>query len=128
METINKKLKTKDILGYTIGSIGDSTSYNFILSFLSFFMTTVAGVSPAVAGAIISIAIAWDAITDPIIGYIVDNSRSSKGKRLPLDFAISSSARCFYGTIIFKSGLSGCTKKLVLFDFSPCFLDSVYSI
>ena len=49
METINKKLKTKDILGYTIGSIGDSTSYNFILSFLSFFMTTVAGVSPAVA-------------------------------------------------------------------------------
>lgn len=83
METINKKLKTKDILGYTIGSIGDSTSYNFILSFLSFFMTTVAGVSPAVAGAIISIAIAWDAITDPIIGYIVDNSRSNKGKRRP---------------------------------------------
>ena len=44
-----KKLKTKDILGYTIGSIGDSTSYNFVLSFFSFFMITVAGVSPVVA-------------------------------------------------------------------------------
>lgn len=86
MEKTNSKLKTKDILGYTIGSIGDSTSYNFILSFLSFFLTTVAGVSPSVAGAIISIAIAWDAITDPIIGYVVDNSKSTKGKRRPWIF------------------------------------------
>lgn len=78
-----KKLKTKDILGYTIGSIGDSTSYNFVLSFFSFFMITVAGVSPVVAGTIISVAIAWDAITDPIIGYLVDNSKSKYGKRRP---------------------------------------------
>lgn len=46
---MGKKLKTKDIFGYTIGSIGDCASYNFVLSFFSFFMTTVAGVSPAVA-------------------------------------------------------------------------------
>lgn len=80
----NKKLKTKDILGYTIGSIGDSTSYNFVLSFFSFFMITVAGVSPVIAGTIISVAIAWDAITDPIIGYLVDHSKSKYGKRRPL--------------------------------------------
>lgn len=78
-----KKLKTKDILGYTIGSIGDSTSYNFVLSFFSFFMITVAGVSPVVAGTIISVAIAWDAVTDPIIGYLVDTSKSKYGKRRP---------------------------------------------
>lgn len=78
-----KKLSVKDKLGYTIGSIGDSTSYNFVLSFFSFFMTTVAGVSPAIAGLIISLAIAWDAITDPIIGYMVDHSKSKKGKRRP---------------------------------------------
>lgn len=54
---MGKKLKTKDIFGYTIGSIGDCASYNFVLSFFSFFMTTVAGVSPAVAGTIISVAI-----------------------------------------------------------------------
>ena len=42
---MGKKLKTKDIFGYTIGSIGDCASYNFVLSFFSFFMTTVAGVS-----------------------------------------------------------------------------------
>ena len=82
----NKHLSMKDILGYTVGSIGDSTCYNFVLSFFSFFMITVAGVSPVIAGAIISIAIAWDAITDPIIGYMVDHSRSRKGKRRPYIF------------------------------------------
>lgn len=69
--------------GYTIGSIGDCASYNFVLSFFSFFMTTVAGVSPAVAGTIISVAIVWDAITDPIIGYVIDHSKNKHGKRRP---------------------------------------------
>lgn len=78
-----KKLKLKDIMGYTIGSIGDSTAYNFVISFFSFFMTTIAGVSPTMAGTIISIAIAWDAITDPIVGYMVDHVKSKHGKRRP---------------------------------------------
>lgn len=82
----NKHLSVGEILGYTVGSIGDSTAYNFVLSFFSFFMITVAGVSPVIAGAIISIAIAWDAITDPIIGYMVDHSKSRKGKRRPYIF------------------------------------------
>lgn len=80
------KLSTKDILGYTVGSIGDSASYNFVLSFFSFFMITVAGVSPMVAGTIISAAIAWDAVTDPVIGYLVDSSKSRHGKRRPWIF------------------------------------------
>lgn len=37
-------------LGYTIGSIGDSTAYNIVISFLSFYLTTIAGISPAIAG------------------------------------------------------------------------------
>lgn len=70
-------------LGYTIGSIGDSTAYNIVISFLSFFLTTIAGISPAIAGTISSIAIAWDAVTDPILGTMVDTSKSKKGKRRP---------------------------------------------
>ncbi|MEG1992837.1 MAG: glycoside-pentoside-hexuronide (GPH):cation symporter [Acetivibrio sp.] len=78
-----KKLSIGEMLGYTVGSIGDSTAYNFVLSFFSFFMTTVAGVSPVVAGTIISLAIAWDAITDPIVGYMIDHTKNKKGKRRP---------------------------------------------
>ncbi|MEG0857353.1 MAG: glycoside-pentoside-hexuronide (GPH):cation symporter [Terrisporobacter sp.] len=76
-------LTIKDMLGYTVGSIGDSTAYNFVISFFSFFMITIAGISPIVAGSIISLAIVWDAITDPIIGFMIDYSKNKKGKRRP---------------------------------------------
>ena len=82
-EKEKKVVPLKLKLGYTIGSIGDSTAYNIVISFLSFFLTTIAGISPAVAGAISSIAIAWDAVTDPILGTMVDMSKSKKGKRRP---------------------------------------------
>lgn len=70
-------------IGYTIGSIGDSTAYNIVISFLSFYLTTVAGISPAMAGTITSIAIVWDAVTDPMLGIMVDASKCRYGKRRP---------------------------------------------
>lgn len=70
-------------IGYATGSIGDSAAYNIVISFFSFFLTTVAGISPAVAGSIIAAAIVWDAITDPLMGLIIDRSRSKHGKRRP---------------------------------------------
>ncbi len=78
-----KKLKTGEILGYGIGAIGDATSYNFVIALFSFFMTTIAGISPATAGMIISAGVVWDAVTDPIVGYLIDNTKGNYGKRRP---------------------------------------------
>lgn len=80
---IRSRLKIKDILSYAIGSVGDSTVYNFVMSYFSFFLTTVAGVSPAMAGTIISAAMIWDMVTDPIAGYLLDRSKNKNGKRRP---------------------------------------------
>ena len=77
------KLKVSEILGYAVGGIGDATSYNFVIALFSFFMTTIAGISPAVAGMIISAGVVWDAVTDPIVGYLIDNTKGRYGKRRP---------------------------------------------
>ncbi len=77
------KLKVSEILGYAVGGIGDATSYNFVIALFSFFMTTIAGISPAVAGMIISAGVVWDAVTDPIVGYLIDNTKGKYGKRRP---------------------------------------------
>ena len=76
-------LSLKTQIGYGMGSVADNAVYNFIVSFLSFYMTTMAGVSPIVAGGIISFAVFWDAITDPIVGILIDSSKSKYGKRRP---------------------------------------------
>ncbi len=80
---IGSRLKIKGILAYAIGSVGDSTAYNFVMSYFSFFLTTVAGISPAMAGTIISAAMIWDMVTDPIAGYLLDRSGNKNGKRRP---------------------------------------------
>lgn len=77
------RLKIKEILAYAVGSVGDSAAYTFVVSYFSFFLTAVAGISPAVAGTIISAALIWDMAADPVAGYLLDRSKNKYGKRRP---------------------------------------------
>lgn len=70
-------------LGYSLGGTGDAIAYDFVASFLLFFLTDLAGINPAIAGTIIGVAVLWDAITDPIIGMLSDRSKSKYGKKRP---------------------------------------------
>lgn len=47
------------------------------------FMTDVIGLSPALAGTAVLLSKGWDAITDPMMGVISDNTRSKWGRRRP---------------------------------------------
>lgn len=67
------------IVGYGVGGIGEDISYNLFYMFFIFFLTSVAGISPAAAGTISLVAVAWDAISDPIVGYLSDRCAGWKG-------------------------------------------------
>lgn len=82
-DTLSKKIPFKIKIGYSLGGTGDAIAYDFIGSFLLFFLTDLAGISPAIAGTIIGVAVIWDAITDPIIGMLSDRSKSKHGKKRP---------------------------------------------
>ena len=79
-----RKLKFSTCLSYGVGAVGEGIGYNFFFTFFTFFLTTEAGVAPAIAGVISGIAVLWDAITDPIIGSWSDHTRNPKGRRRPL--------------------------------------------
>ena len=66
---------------YAMGDFPFSFSITLIGFFLMIFLTNTIGISAFWAGAIIFIGIVWDAITDPIVGYINDNTRSKLGRR-----------------------------------------------
>ena len=72
----SKALRMGCTIGYGIGAIGEGIGYNVFFSFFSFFLTTVAGIPPAVAGVISSVAVLWDAVTDPMIGSWSDTTRN----------------------------------------------------
>ena len=82
-EIIREKLSFKIRFGYGIGQMVDSLPYNFLSVYAMFFLTNVAGVPVAIAGTIGMIAILWDAVTDPAIGFLSDNCSSKYGRRRP---------------------------------------------
>lgn len=48
-----------------------------------FFLTNVIGLQPALAGVVTLISEIWDAISDPLMGLIGDNTRCKMGRRRP---------------------------------------------
>ena len=77
------KLSFKTKLSYGIGGICDNTLYTLSGTYLLLFLTTVAGVSPAMAGTISAIGSIWEAICGPVVGYKSDGAVTRFGRRKP---------------------------------------------
>ncbi|WP_163536179.1 MFS transporter [Gracilibacillus sp. YIM 98692] len=58
--------------------------YLFIIGFVSYYVTGIAGLAVVVASAIIGGSRVFDAITDPIIGFFIDKTEGKFGKFRPL--------------------------------------------
>lgn len=80
METI-KFIKSK--LGYGVGAIGLDLSYGMFYSYLAKYLTDVLHLSPNFLLILTPIARLWDGINDPMMGTIVDNTRTKMGKYRP---------------------------------------------
>ena len=77
------KLSVKTKLSYGIGGICDNALYTLSGTYLLLYLTTVAGISPAVAGTITAIGSIWEALCGPIVGFKSDGTRTRFGRRKP---------------------------------------------
>ena len=77
------KLSFRSKFFYGGGDFAINIMWQLTVFYLLFFYTDIFGLSPANAGLIFFIAKIWDAITDPIMGYIADNTSTRWGKFRP---------------------------------------------
>ncbi|MHC1722862.1 MAG: MFS transporter [Aminipila sp.] len=75
------KLSLKIKTAYGIIAIADQCLYFLYGTFFLFFMTTVVGIDPGIAGVIAALGAVWDAVCSAVTGFISDNTRSRLGKR-----------------------------------------------
>ena len=78
-----EKLDFKTKIAYGAGELGGAIPNNILVFFVLFFFTNVAGLNASLAGSLILIGKAWDAINDPLIGWLSDKTRSRLGRRYP---------------------------------------------
>ncbi|MCA9213025.1 MAG: MFS transporter [Planctomycetales bacterium] len=66
---------------FSTGDLTSSLPLAIQMFFQLYFLTDVARLSPASAGWILGISRAWDAINDPLVGFLSDRIRSKHGRR-----------------------------------------------
>lgn len=82
-ETKTARLSFGTKVSYALGALADGSCYVLFYSFFMYFLTDIVGVNPLWAGSVTMIVILWDAVTDPLVGYLSDRSKSGKGRRRP---------------------------------------------
>jgi GPH family glycoside/pentoside/hexuronide:cation symporter len=77
------RLSLSTQLAYGIGELGTVMPIGIAVFFLLYFLTNVAGLSPTLAGTVLLLGRVWDAVNDPLIGWLSDRTRSRWGRRYP---------------------------------------------
>lgn len=86
-----KKLKATTKLCYATGNLGYGTISQTVTTFIMFFGTSVLGIKGTLVGLCVALSAFWDGLSDPIVGYISDRTKSKFwGRRL---------GYLFFGTI-----------------------------
>ena len=74
-------LKTKNCIAYGLGDLYGGGSFFIISTFAMYYLIAIVGMNPILAGLIPGLGKVWDSISDPLMGYISDKTRSKYGRR-----------------------------------------------
>ena len=92
---------------YGVGAIGLDLSYGMFYTYLSYYLSSVLHIPEAFLLILTPIARIWDGINDPMMGTIVDNTRTKFGKYRPW-ILIGALSKAIVPSLLFTSfGMSG---------------------
>ncbi len=101
------KTSWREKIGYGVGAIGLDLSYGLFYSYLSYYLSSVLGLKEGFLLLLTPLARIWDGINDPMMGTIVDNTKTRMGKYRPW-IVIGALSNAVVLTLLFTSfGMSG---------------------
>lgn len=110
--TVNPRLPEKNTaltplrkLGYEAGITTESIVYNCFYIYFVIFLMNVVGLNPVMAGTVSLISVCVDAITDPILGWIVDHPKVNEEVHAGRRIAYRYPAHLYVCRCRWKSGL-----------------------
>ena len=81
--TKKEEMQPSEVLSYSVAGLGQNIICQLVTAFFMLFMTEVAGVSSLWLAWMFLAARLFDAFNDPVMGTIVDRTRSKWGKMRP---------------------------------------------
>ena len=82
-----EKLPRPMVIAYAVPSIGIMWTQILFTNYFFKYSVDVLLVAPATIGWVLLVTRLWDAVSDPVVGFLTDATRSSAGRRRPWVFA-----------------------------------------
>ncbi len=117
------KLRKKNLWMFPLGTVGRDMMYNLVTNFLLTYILFTKGLTAAQLGAITAIMVAarvFDALNDPIMGNIIESTRTRWGKFKPW-LVIGIALSCVVVTMVFSTDLKGWNFVILFGVFYFCY-------
>lgn len=75
-QSSHRKIPLLDKIGYGFGNFSTGVSNQVMGTYLVFYCTAILNIPGSLVGLAVSLSIIWDAITDPLMGYFSDITKS----------------------------------------------------
>lgn len=116
----------KEKICYALGDVGNALAVSSVSFWLLIYLTDVAGLAPAQATLAMMLGRCWDAVCDPVVGWITDHTNSRWGKRRPYLFFFAVPYAVFYAALWMVPGFDAPNAKFLyittaLVLFNTCF-------
>ncbi len=107
----------KETLIYGIANGGQNIGYNMMTSQRAFFLVSVFGVPEIVVSTMLAIMAFWDAFNDPLMGAVVDKTRTRYGKLRPylifVPIFLGAATVLFFGGPTFLTDAASSSAKII---------------
>jgi len=117
MRTESDRLRPLTRLAYGAGELGPAMTGSTMIFFQLIFLTNVAGLHAGYAGSVLLVGKFWDAVNDPLIGWLSDRTRSPWGRRLPWMVACAIPFALFFFLLWYVPGFANRDNQLALFAY-----------
>jgi len=123
MQKLTKAVK----LAYGVGDLGGNLFFTVMGFYLLYYLTNVVGLAAGLAGTALMIGKAWDAVTDPAVGYVSDRTRSRWGRRRPYMF-VGAILLAFSMVAMFTAPPAGQMGLFLYVTLMYCVLNTAYTL
>lgn len=117
------KIRKRNLWMFPLGTVGRDMMYNLVTNFLLTYILFTKGLNAAQLGAITAIMVAarvFDALNDPIMGNIIEMTRTKWGKFKPW-LVIGIALSCVVVTMVFSTNLKGWNFVILFGVFYFCY-------
>lgn len=82
-EVVYNRAKVWQIGGFVMNNMSTNIAHNFLMMYFLFFNQNILGLSAVIIGVLMTCMRAFDGITDPIVGWLLDRTNTKFGKFRP---------------------------------------------